>query len=91
MEIGLKCLLHICFFFYLLMVDVQDSLQRQLFKVQFVTLVKVGAHGLRVAIDHHCLLAKLTQCTDAGDSTPIKFHAAACRDSEIGNVAVRKA
>lgn len=72
------------FFFYLLMVDVQDSLQRQLFKVQFVTLIKVCAHGLRVTIHHHCLLAKLTQCADTGDSTPIKFYTATYRDNEIG-------
>ena len=72
------------FLFYLLMVDVYDSLQRQLFKVQFVTLIKVCAHGLRVTIHHHCLLAELTQCADTGDSTPIKFHAATYRDHEIG-------
>lgn len=86
MSTYIKGALHIFFFpfFYLLLVDVQDSLQRQLFKVQFVTLIKVCAHGLRVAIHHHSLLAKLTQRADTGDGTPIKFHTAACRDSEIG-------
>lgn len=81
------CLVLFCFFFlffcYLLIVDVQDSFQRQFFKVQFVTFIKVCAHSLRVAIHHHGLLSKLTKCADTGDSTPIKLYTAPCKDRKI--------
>lgn len=67
---------------YLILVDVQDPFQWQLLKVQSVTLIKICAHRLWVAIHHDGLVAKLTQRADTGDSTPIKLHTAACQETE---------
>lgn len=61
----------------LLLADVQDAFQRQLLEVQAVALVKVGADGLGVVVDHHRLLAHLPQSSDAGDGAPVELHAAA--------------
>lgn len=69
-------------FLYLILVDVQDPFQWQLLKVQSVTLIKIRAHCLWVAIHDHGLVAKLTQRADTGDSTPIKLHTAACQETE---------
>ena len=66
--------LHVCP--NLLLGDVQDALQRQLLKVKAVTLVKVGADRLRVVVDHHRLLAHLSQSSDAGYRAPVKLNAA---------------
>lgn len=65
--------------FYLLLVDVQDPLQRQFLKVEPVTLVEIRAHCLRVAVHHHGLPAQLAQGADAGDGAPVELDAAACR------------
>lgn len=70
------------FFFYLVLVDVQNPFQWHLLKVQSVTLIKICAHRLWVAIHHDRFVAKLTQCADTGDSTPIKLHTAACQETE---------
>lgn len=61
----------------LLVADIQDAFQRQFLKVKAVALVEVSAHRLRVMVDHHCLLAHLSQGSDAGDSAPVKLHTAA--------------
>lgn len=62
---------------HLLLADVQDTFQRQLLKVKAIALIEVGADRLGVVVDHHRLLAHLSQRSDAGDSAPVKFHAAA--------------
>lgn len=60
----------------LLLGDVQDAFQGQLLKVKTVTLVKVGADRLRVVVDHHRLLAHLSQSSDAGHRTPVELNTA---------------
>lgn len=60
----------------LLLSDVQDAFQGQLLKVKAVTLVKVSADRLRVVVDHHRLLAHLSQSSDAGHCAPVKLNTA---------------
>lgn len=62
---------------YLLMIDVQDALERQLLEIEAVALVKVGADRLWVVVHHHCALAHLSEGSDAGHGTPVELHAAA--------------
>lgn len=52
---------HVCVLTsHLLLCDVQNAFQSQLFKVQAVTFVKVRADSLRVVVYHHCPPAHLT-------------------------------
>lgn len=60
----------------LLFGDVQDAFQGQLLKVKAVTLVKVSADRLGVVVDHHRLLAHLSQSSDAGHRAPVKLNTA---------------
>lgn len=62
---------------HLLFADIQDTFQRQLLKVKAIALIEVGADRLGVVVDHHRLLAHLSQSSDAGDSAPVKLHTAA--------------
>mmetsp|Transcript_4160 Transcript_4160/g.10064 ORF Transcript_4160/g.10064 Transcript_4160/m.10064 type:complete len:401 (+) Transcript_4160:1745-2947(+) len=57
-------------------VDVQNSLQAELFEVEPVALIEVGRNGLRVAVDHDCLLPLSDQSSQAQDRSVIKLHAA---------------
>ena len=68
---------HVCVLTsHLLLCDVQNAFQSQLFKVQAVTFVKVRADSLRVVVYHHCPHAHLTQGSDTGHCTPVKLHTA---------------
>lgn len=61
----------------LLLGDVQDAFQGELFKVKAVTLVKIGADRLGVVVDHHRPLAHLSQSSDTGHRAPVKLNTAA--------------
>lgn len=71
------CTFFTCLHPNLLLGDVQDAFQGQLLKVKAVTLVKVCADRLGVVIDHHRLLAHLSQSSDAGHGAPVKLDTAA--------------
>lgn len=64
---------------YLLLCDVEDAFQGQLFKIEAVALIKVSADCLRVVVHHHRLLAHLSQSSDAGHCAPVKLNTAPCR------------
>ena len=57
----------------LLLVDVEDALERELLEVEAVALVVVGRDGLRVVVDHHGLLAHLAQRADRRDGAPVEL------------------
>lgn len=67
---------------YLLMVNIQNALERQLLEIEAVALVEVGADCLGVVVHHHCALAHLSEGTDTGNGTPVELHAAAWNTSE---------
>lgn len=78
-----KCL-HVCP--NLLLGDVQDAFQGQLFEIKAITLVKVSADCLRVVVHHHCLLAHLSQGSDARHCTPVKLNTAPWRITPLINL-----
>mmetsp|Transcript_31196 Transcript_31196/g.52738 ORF Transcript_31196/g.52738 Transcript_31196/m.52738 type:complete len:215 (+) Transcript_31196:1291-1935(+) len=57
----------------LLVNDVEHALQRQLFEIQAVRLVKVSAHGFRVVIDHDTLVPLGAKGVHTAHGTPIEF------------------
>lgn len=58
------------------MIDVQDPLLGQFFKVETVAFIKISADGLWVVVHHDGLPAQVTERSDAGDRTPVKLDTA---------------
>ena len=69
----------------LLVVDIQNTLQAQLFKVKTVALVVVRTHSLRVVVDHDGLLAQVAQGTQALHRTDHQTLADAIRIPSAGH------
>lgn len=63
--------------FNLLLGDIQNAFQGQFFKVKAITLIEVCADRLWVVVYYNCLLAHLSQGSDAGHRTPVKLNTAA--------------
>ena len=58
------------------LVDVHDRLERELLKVQLVTHVIIGAHRLRIVIDHDGLKAQRLELIQTAHAAPVKLHRA---------------
>lgn len=67
---------------YHLMVNIQNTLERQLLEIEAVALVEVGADRLRVVVHHHCALAHVSEGADTGHGTPVELHTAAWNTRE---------
>ena len=58
-------------------VDVQNSLEGELIKIEAFSLVVVRRDGLGVVVDHARVLSKLAHRSQSGDGAIIKFNRAA--------------
>mmetsp|Transcript_14281 Transcript_14281/g.23195 ORF Transcript_14281/g.23195 Transcript_14281/m.23195 type:complete len:1459 (-) Transcript_14281:343-4719(-) len=75
------------------LIDIEDTLERKLLKVELVTLVEVSGYSLRVVVDHDTLLAKLAEGADGGHRAPIELNTGTdtvdTRSEDHGSVVVK--